>query len=157
MITAIIEMPKNTRFKYEVCKSSGRLILDRPVKVDVPHNYGFIPNTLCEDGDPIDVFIASLEAVPPLTQVTIELVGLIDCIDKDKHDPKLLAYIVGDELGRQLINQTEFLYQCIQYLTDYKVGLSIETKDLSIEKSMNEFNNSVKYFEHNKLWNLNEN
>ena len=123
---AIVEMPMGTKFKYEIDKNTGRLILDRPISVAIPHNYGFIPNTLADDGDPIDVFIASLEPIPPLTQVTVSFVGIIKGIDKGKQDDKLLAYIVGDEEGRRLVNKSEFLAECLWYLKSYKPDFIIK-------------------------------
>lgn len=125
MITAIVEMPRGTKYKYEVCKQSGGLVLDRPVNTAVPHSYGFIPKTYCEDGDPIDVFIAAWEPIPSLTSVKVQVVGLIDCTDGGFHDPKLLAYVEGDEFAKQLIPLTQFTAQCLLYLETYKKGLVI--------------------------------
>lgn len=123
MIKAIIEMPKGTRYKLEL--KDGVLVLDRPVKEPVPHNYGYIPGTLCGDGDPADVFIASLESIPPQTQVELDVIGVIHCEDDKGGDPKYLAYVKDDELSKKQVNLTEFVNECLFYLRNYKEGVKI--------------------------------
>lgn len=125
MLRAIVEMPLGTRYKYEVDKSSGALILDRPVKKPIPSNYGYIVNTLADDGDPLDVFIAAVESLPPLTSVSIEVVGMIKCKDGGKQDDKVLAYVKNDEFSRRQINMTEFIQETLWFLRNYKDGLEI--------------------------------
>lgn len=126
MHKAIVEMPKGTRFKYEISKSDGHLILDRPINDSVPENYGFIPNTMADDGDPLDVFIAAMEPIPSLTEVSIEVVGIIKGVDAGKQDDKVLAYVKGDDLGQRLITQMEFIGMVKIYLQNYKEGFIIQ-------------------------------
>ena len=59
MINAVIEIPRGSKVKYELDKKTGMLYVDRILYSSVvyPHNYGFIPRTLCEDGDPLDVLV----------------------------------------------------------------------------------------------------
>jgi len=125
MLRAIVEMPMGTRYKYEVDKASGGLILDRPVKKPVTSNYGYIVNTLADDGDPLDVFIAAVEPLPALTTVSIEIVGIIKCKDGGKQDDKVLAYVKDDSFSRSQINLTEFTQETLWYLQNYKDGLEI--------------------------------
>lgn len=126
MIKAIIEMPRGTRFKYEIDKKDGNLILDRPVSMQVPYNYGFIPNTLCDDGDPLDVFIAATEAIPSLTEVKLDVVGIIRCIDDGKQDDKILAYVKDDIHSRVMISKSQFEEEVMDYLENYKKGLVVQ-------------------------------
>jgi hypothetical protein len=95
---AIVEIPQGSLHKYEVEDPDSpilRLKLDRLLNQPCPHNYGYIPRTLSEDGDPIDVFILHDSPIHPLTEVEIELVGMIACIDKGVSDHKLLAIVKG--------------------------------------------------------------
>jgi inorganic pyrophosphatase len=128
MIKAIVEMSKGTRYKYEA--RDGKLVLDRPIQVAISQNYGFIPNTLCEDGDPIDVFIVSTEPLPPLSEVSLELFGVIECLDSGKSDPKLLAFIKNDEISKQAFPEEYLLERCQHFLATYKTGVLITRAEL---------------------------
>jgi len=122
---AVIEMPMGTRFKYEICKSTGKLLLDRPIKSKVPYNYGYIPNTLCDDGDAIDVFVVTLEPIPALTVVEIEIIGCIKGIDGGRHDDKILAFVRGDDFARAAELMPTVVGQIKAYLSTYKEGFVI--------------------------------
>ncbi|MCL2228909.1 MAG: inorganic diphosphatase [Firmicutes bacterium] len=89
----VTEIQKNTRMKYEIDKETGMLALDRILKTSMvyPTNYGFIPRTLSEDGDPLDVNIIMTEEVPPMTIVECVPVGVIDMVDGGERDEKILA------------------------------------------------------------------
>ena len=66
-VTGIIEIPRNSRAKYELDKDSGMLLLDRVLcsSINYPSNYGFIPRTYCVDGDPLDILVLShIDIVP---------------------------------------------------------------------------------------------
>ena len=91
--TAVIEIPLGSSNKYELDKASGLLKLDRVLHsaVHYPANYGFIPQTLADDGDPLDVLILSCEPVYPLTLVTARPIGLMTMIDQDELDYKIIA------------------------------------------------------------------
>lgn len=118
---AVVEIPKGSRYKYEINKENGRLLLDRVINQDIPFNYGYIPNTMCEDGDQLDVFILGNQSIPPLTEVKIEPLALLKCRDKGLRDDKLIARIVGDE-------QKKFFHELtliIDYLSTYKEGFEI--------------------------------
>jgi inorganic pyrophosphatase len=122
---AVIEMPMGTRFKYEIDKITGALILDRPINAWVPYNYGFIPDTLCDDGDPIDVFVVSLEPIPSLTVVDIEIIGCIKGIDHGSSDDKILAFVSHDGFARSAILMPTLVGQVKAYLSTYKDGFKI--------------------------------
>lgn len=131
MESAIIEMPKGTHYKYEICKKSGRLILDRPIDIAVPYNYGYISCTLCEDGDPLDVFVITTEPIPSLTEVKVVPFALIRCKDNGVRDDKLLAYIENDKRTKKNLEVKGFdkdyiISDVCYYLENYKKGIEIE-------------------------------
>lgn len=122
MERAIVEMPLGTRYKYEVDKRTGLLVLDRPIDCEVPYNYGYIPGTLSEDGDPLDVFILSNEPIPPLTEVKIIPWDVIHCIDKDVNDEKIIGLISGDNIDDFYMFEVEIE----RYLAKYKSGIRVD-------------------------------
>jgi inorganic pyrophosphatase len=96
--TAVIEIPMGSSVKYELDKDTGLLRLDRILysAVYYPANYGFVPQTLAEDDDPLDVLVLCQEAVAPLTLVSARAIGLMTMIDSSKKDHKILAVAVDD-------------------------------------------------------------
>ena len=86
---ATIEITKGSKKKYELDKETGLLILDRILysSVHYPANYGFIPRTLDEDGDPLDVLVLCSEPIEPMSLVRCYPIGVMYMID-------------GDEIGR---------------------------------------------------------
>jgi len=96
--TAVIEIPMGSSVKYELDKETGLLRLDRILysAVFYPANYGFIPQTLAEDDDPLDTLVLCQEPVAPLTLVNARAIGLMTMIDSGKRDHKILAVAVND-------------------------------------------------------------
>jgi inorganic pyrophosphatase len=94
----IIEIPSGSSVKYELDKTSGLIKLDRVLysAVYYPANYGFIPQTLAEDDDPLDVLVLCQEAVVPLTIIHARAVGLMTMIDSGKKDHKIIAVAMDD-------------------------------------------------------------
>src|SRR5436305_9325243 len=95
---SVVEIPMGSSVKYELDKETGLLKLDRILysAVYYPANYGFIPQTLAEDDDPLDVLVLCQEAVAPLTLVHARAIGLMTMIDSSKKDHKILAVAVDD-------------------------------------------------------------
>src|SRR5215472_12423426 len=95
---AIIEIPMGSSVKYELDKPTGLLRMDRMLysAVYYPANYGFIPQTLAEDDDPLDVLVLCQEPVVPLTLVKARAIGLMTMVDSGKRDHKILAVAVDD-------------------------------------------------------------
>jgi inorganic pyrophosphatase len=95
---AIVEIPLGSSVKYELDKESGLIKVDRLLysAVYYPANYGFIPQTLAEDDDPLDVLVLSQEAVVPLTVMPARAIGLMTMIDSGKKDHKIIAIATGD-------------------------------------------------------------
>lgn len=96
--SAIIEIPAGSNVKYELDKKSGLLRLDRVLysAVYYPANYGFIPQTLAEDDDPLDVLVLCEEPVVPLTIITARCIGLMTMVDSGKMDHKIIAVATND-------------------------------------------------------------
>jgi len=94
----IVEIPKGSKNKYELDKETGLLRLDRVLHsaVHYPADYGFIPRTFCDDGDPLDVLVLSQEPVYPLTIVAARPIGLMRMRDDKGIDDKIVAVSVSD-------------------------------------------------------------
>src|SRR5882672_10664710 len=94
----IIEIPMGSSVKYELDKKSGLIKLDRVLysAVHYPANYGFIPQTLAEDDDPLDVLVLCQEPVAPLTLVSARAIGLMTMVDSGKKDHKIVAVAIND-------------------------------------------------------------
>ena len=94
----IIEIPFGSSVKYELDKASGLIKLDRVLysAVYYPANYGFIPQTLAEDDDPLDVLVLCQETVVPLTLIHARTIGLMTMIDAGKKDHKIIAVATHD-------------------------------------------------------------
>ncbi|MBE5753304.1 MAG: inorganic diphosphatase [Clostridiales bacterium] len=95
---ALIEIPKGCKAKYELDKETGFLKLDRVLFTSTvyPANYGFIPKTLAEDGDPLDVLVLCGETIYPMTLVNCYPIGVIKMIDNGSLDEKIIAIPFSD-------------------------------------------------------------
>ena len=95
---AIIEIPFGASVKYELDKISGLIKMDRVLysAVYYPANYGFIPQTLAEDDDPLDVLVLCQETVVPLTLIHARTIGLMTMIDQGEKDHKVIAVATED-------------------------------------------------------------
>lgn len=98
ILNAIIEIPRGSVAKYEIDKASGLIKLDRVMfsAVHYPINYGFIPQTLGDDGDPLDILVLSQVATVPLCLVRCKVIGLMQMIDSGKLDDKIIAVALND-------------------------------------------------------------
>jgi inorganic pyrophosphatase len=124
MFEAIVEIPKGSFYKYENINHSFSLKIDRVLNQACPFNYGFVPNTRVEDGDPLDVFIISREAIPPLVTVEFTIIGMLKCVDNGDIDDKVIGVIRGEE---HLHNLDEAKWQIRNFLSSYKSGFKIES------------------------------
>ena len=97
---AVIEIPKGSKKKYEIDKETGYMILDRILytSVQYPANYGFIPRTLSDDGDALDVLVLSSETIDSSTLVRCYPIGMVTMIDSGKGDEKIIAIPYGDPI-----------------------------------------------------------
>ena len=97
-VNVIIEIPRGSENKYEVDKETGFLRLDRPLfsSIHYPGDYGYVPKTLWDDGDPIDVLVLTSHPVYPLTLATVRIIGILDMFDGDESDAKLIGVYDSD-------------------------------------------------------------
>ncbi len=113
---AIIEMSKFSNVKTEL--KNGIYVVDRLLAIQCPQNYGFIPSTLAEDGDALDVFVCAPDPMHSGTEVDIEIIGQFICEDQGVPDNKLIS-IVKDE------DYTFDLKAIHDYLANYKEGFKV--------------------------------
>ncbi len=97
-IPAIIEISTGTKVKYELDKASGLLIVDRVLfsSVHYPANYGFVPRTYCDDGDPLDILVYCQEPILPLAIMRAKVIGVMKMRDDKGEDDKLIAVHADD-------------------------------------------------------------
>ena len=97
-VPAIIEIPTGSKVKYELDKKSGLLLVDRILfsAVHYPANYGFVPRTYCDDGDPLDVLVLCEETIQPLAIMRAKVIGVMPMRDDKGQDDKLIAVHADD-------------------------------------------------------------
>ena len=133
---AVIEIPKGSKVKYELDKETGLLLVDRILHsaVHYPANYGFLPQTYCEDGDPLDVLVLGQEPVVPLCIVRARAIGVLSMSDDKGRDDKIIAVHVDDPEYEHYRDIAELpphrLKELERFFLDYKV---LENKVVNIE------------------------
>jgi len=97
-VPAIVEVPKGSKTKYELDKQSGLIRVDRVLfsSVHYPANYGFIPQTYCEDHDPLDILVLGQDAVVPLSILIAKPIGAMKMQDQGEEDDKIIAVHAND-------------------------------------------------------------
>jgi len=145
-VNSIIEISKGSSGKYEIDKDSGLLKLDRVLysAVHYPANYGFIPRTLADDGDPLDILVISSIGVHPLTLVEAKVIGVMLMIDNHESDEKIIA-VAKNDMGVNYINDLNHLpphtnVELKRFFEDYK---KLEHKQVEV----NEFYGKDKAYE----------
>jgi inorganic pyrophosphatase len=135
---SVIEIPSGSSVKYELDKQSGLIRLDRVLysAVYYPANYGFIPQTLAEDDDPLDVLVFCQEPVVPLTIIHARTVGLMTMIDSGKKDHKIIAVATQDPEFNEYHEAAELpahrLTMLRRFFQDYKLleGKAVEVDEV---------------------------
>src|SRR5438309_11757127 len=136
VVNAMIEIPQGSRTKYEIDKKTGLLKLDRVVysSFHYPINYGFIPQTLGQDGDPLDILVLCSQAIQPLCLVEATVIGNMQMIDSGAKDDKIIAVAKRDPSVNYITSIDElpkhFLSELRNYFEQYK---ALENKQVQIE------------------------
>ena len=109
IVNAIIEIPKGSKAKYEIDKETGLLKLDRIIysSFHYPINYGFVPQTLGLDGDPLDILVMCSESIQPLCLVEATVIGNMQMIDNGEEDDKIIAVATNDPTVNHITNINE--------------------------------------------------
>jgi inorganic pyrophosphatase len=125
-VNGIIEIPKGTRAKYELDKQSGMLRLDRVLfsSVYYPANYGFIPQSYCDDKDPLDILIICQIDIVPLCIVPAKVIGVMRMLDGGEADDKIITVAAGDPSVNHFNDISElpqhFISELKSFFEDYK-------------------------------------
>ena len=130
-----VEISKGSKNKYELDKESGLLILDRILYTSThyPQNYGFIPLTLAEDGDPLDVLLIMSEPVQPLTLVESIPIGMIDMYDQGCRDAKILAICPNDPFYKDISDMSQLPSHIIEEIEHFfEIYKKLEKKETKI-------------------------
>ena len=136
---AFIEIPKGSNVKYELDKPTGMLIVSRVLysAVYYPANYGFVPRTYCDDGDPLDVLVLGQEPVVPQVLVRARAIGVMRMRDEKGQDDKLIAVHVDDaeygEYGDIAELPEHRTLQLQRFFLDYKI---LEGEEVVVEKPL---------------------
>ncbi len=142
IFNAVIEIPIGSRVKYELDKPTGLLKVDRVLysAVHYPANYGFIPRTYCDDNDPLDVLVLGQVEVVPLCIMRAKAIGVMQMIDQNEEDDKIIAVHADDPEYmhyRDISELPEHRLKAVRkFFEDYK---ALENKQVKVERFMGRF------------------
>jgi inorganic pyrophosphatase len=131
----VVEVSKGSKVKYEIDKETGLLEVDRILYSSVvyPENYGFIPQTLADDDDPLDVLVLMQEPVLPLSILEVRPIGLLPMVDEGENDENIICIHVEDPQYEEFTNVNQFsehrLREIQQFFMEYK---NLENKEVEV-------------------------
>lgn len=135
-VDAVIEIPSQSRAKYELDKDSGLLRLDRVLysAMFYPANYGFIPQTYCDDGDPLDILVLSQVIMHPRSLVSARVIGVMRMMDGGEMDDKIIA-VAENDMSVAHIHEVEelpdhFFLELRNFFEEYK---KLENKTVIVQ------------------------
>ncbi|MEK7468149.1 MAG: inorganic diphosphatase [Planctomycetota bacterium] len=134
---AVVEIPKGDKVKYELHKETGLLFVDRVLYSSVvyPANYGFIPQTLGDDDDPLDVLVLMQEPVAPLSLLRVRPIGMMAMLDEGKGDEKVICVHLDDPEYNSYADIGELrghrLLELRRFFEDYK---KLEHKEVKVRE-----------------------
>ena len=145
---AVIEISKGGKNKYELDKETGMLKLDRVLftSTHYPANYGFIPRTYADDGDPLDVLVLCSETILPMTLVECKPIGVLNMIDNNSKDEKIIAVPINDpnyntyndisDLPKHRFDEIRHFFQVYKTLEDDKETAATEISGVEKAKEV---------------------
>ena len=134
---AVIEIPKGSKCKYELDKYTGLLKLDRILYTSThyPANYGFIPRTYADDGDPLDVLVLCNEPILPMTLIRVYPIGVMRMLDDGHIDDKIIAIPFSDPSYNNIRSIDELPSHIFDEIMHFfKVYKQLENKQTDIKE-----------------------
>jgi len=138
-INIVVEISKGSKVKYELDKDTGLLEVDRVLYSSVvyPENYGFIPQTLADDDDPLDAIVLMQEPIQPMSLLEVRPIGLLPMVDEGENDENILCVHVEDPQYEAFTHVNELpehrLNEIKQFFKEYKnlEGKEVEVGEIS--------------------------